>query len=88
MATVFLDGPTNSTLFTTCCEVAICDDQKVCPRCRQDVQPETRTARWGVAFGPIRRKERWYGNWYPNHGEGRGYYERSRAALAKAEGTP
>lgn len=24
---------TNSTMFTNCCEVAICDDQSNCPRC-------------------------------------------------------
>lgn len=83
MATVFLCGPTNSTLFTTCCEVAVCDDEMVCPHCRQEVQPVGRLARWEAAYGPIRRKQRGYGNWYPNHGEGRGHYERQRA---KAEG--
>lgn len=71
MATVFLDGPNNSTLFTTCCDVAILDHQGNCPQCGQDVQPKTRTERWETAYGPIRRKVRWYGNWYPNHGEGR-----------------
>lgn len=71
MATVFLDGPTNSTLFTTCCEVAILDDQEACPRCRQDVEPKGKLSRWETAYGPIRRGQRWYGNWYPNHGKGR-----------------
>jgi len=28
---------TNSTHFTSCCEVAICDDQLVCPRCKNPV---------------------------------------------------
>ena len=28
---------TNSTLFTECCEVAICDDQSRCPKCKRDV---------------------------------------------------
>lgn len=88
MATVFLDSPTNSTLFTTCCEVAICDHEKVCPRCRQAVSPETRTARWETAYGPIRRKERWYGNWYPNHGEGRGFYERQRKSARPQMASP
>ncbi len=37
MPSVKLSGPTNSTLFTTCCGVAICDDQSTCPRCKQDV---------------------------------------------------
>lgn len=71
MATVFLDGPTNSTLFTTCCEVAILDHEGKCPSCGQDVQPKTRTERWETAYGPIRRGVQWYGNYYPNHGEGR-----------------
>lgn len=70
MATVFLDGPNNSTMFTTCCEVAVCDDQNSCPRCRQDVEPKGGRARWEVAYGRIRRGGG-YGNWYPNHGEGR-----------------
>lgn len=28
---------TNSTMFTECCEVAICDDQPNCPRCNRPV---------------------------------------------------
>lgn len=71
MSTVYLDGPTNSTLFTTCCDVAIQDDQDNCPQCRQSVSPRGRNARWEAAYGPIRRQQRAYGNWYPNHGEGR-----------------
>jgi hypothetical protein len=63
VSTVFLDSPTNSTLFTTCCEVAICDDQSRCPRCHQEVFPKGRNSRWGMAYGPIRRKERGYGNY-------------------------
>jgi hypothetical protein len=39
LSTVRYSGPTNSTFFTTCCKVAICDDQQVCPRCREDVYP-------------------------------------------------
>jgi hypothetical protein len=39
MAGVFHSGPTNSTFFTSCCKVAICDDQQKCPRCRNDVYP-------------------------------------------------
>lgn len=79
MATVFLDSPTNSTLFTTCCEVAVCDDQRLCPRCQQAVEPQGRQARWEAAYGPFRHQRRSYGNWYPNHGEGRGHYERQLA---------
>lgn len=39
MPGVFHCSPTNSTFFTTCCEVAICDDQEKCPVCRKDVYP-------------------------------------------------
>ena len=39
MAGVFYCSPTNSTFFTACCEVAICDDQQKCPSCRADVYP-------------------------------------------------
>jgi hypothetical protein len=39
MAGVFYDSLTNSTFFTTCCEVAICDHQQKCPRCKKDVYP-------------------------------------------------
>ena len=67
MSSVFLSGPTNSTMFTTCCEVAINDEQGACPRCKQDVQPKGRDARWSTAYGPIKRGQRWYGNWFPNH---------------------
>lgn len=28
---------TNSTMFTECCEVAICDDEPRCPSCKRDV---------------------------------------------------
>jgi hypothetical protein len=28
---VHLSGHTNSTLFTDCCGIAICDDEKKCP---------------------------------------------------------
>ena len=59
---VYLDGPTNSTMFTTCCEVAICDHQDHCPKCGKEVFPKGHRARWEQAYGPIRRKERWYGN--------------------------
>ena len=39
MADVYLCSPTNSTMFTTCCRVAICDDQQKCPRCKKYVYP-------------------------------------------------
>lgn len=28
---------TNSTMFTECCEVAICDTQGLCPKCKREV---------------------------------------------------
>lgn len=39
MPSVQFSGPTNSTFFTTCCSVAICDDQQKCPKCKKDVYP-------------------------------------------------
>lgn len=57
MIGVFLCSPTNSTMFTNCCRVAINDDQALCPRCRQEVQPgeeatnhERHVARWRQAY--------------------------------------
>ncbi|MDG9927460.1 MULTISPECIES: hypothetical protein [unclassified Pseudomonas] len=88
MATVFLCSPNNSTMFTTCCEVAVCDDQNRCPRCQQEVLPQGRSERWETAYGPIRRNQRWYGNWYPNHGEGRGHYERQHPATGAEQPPP
>ncbi len=70
MATVYLCSPRNSTMFTTCCDVAILDHQDKCPQCRQNVVPSG-SARWQSAYSPIREGRRWYGNHWPNHGEGR-----------------
>ena len=39
MAGVFYANQYNSTFFTTCCRVAICDDQQKCPHCKKDVFP-------------------------------------------------
>lgn len=39
MPSVFHCSPMNSTHFTTCCKVAICDAQQKCPQCRKDVYP-------------------------------------------------
>lgn len=39
MAGVSYCGPTNSTFFTNCCNVAICDHEQKCPFCRKDVYP-------------------------------------------------
>ncbi len=47
---------TNSTMFTECCEVAICDDQGLCPSCGREVvgcnaetDGERRRIRWANA---------------------------------------
>jgi len=39
MSGVYYCSPTNSTYFTRCCDVAICDDQQKCPQCKKDVYP-------------------------------------------------
>jgi len=60
MATVYLCSPTNSTMFTTCCSVAILDTQEECPRCHLTITPQGRNARWEWAYGQSRpplRKE-------------------------------
>ena len=36
-AGVFLCSPTNSTMFTECCETAICNDETKCPKCKRNV---------------------------------------------------
>ena len=38
-SSVFYCSPHNSTFFTDCCQVAICDDQQKCPICKKDVFP-------------------------------------------------
>lgn len=62
MQRVFLCSPTNSTMFTSCCHTAICDDQALCPRCGEEVYPgkdatthQRRLSRWEMAYGPTRR---------------------------------
>lgn len=65
MATVYLCSPTNSTLFTTCCDCAILDRQANCPSCGQPVKPQG-SSRWNTAYEPIKAGHRWYGNHRPN----------------------
>ena len=72
MPSVYLSSPTNSTLFTTCCNVAILGTEPNCPRCRQEVQPSGSRSRWSAAYGPIDRGFRWYGNYRPNDGRAKG----------------
>lgn len=49
MARVRFDNGTNSTLFTTCCGVAICNDQEHCPSCGEEV-PYSSKERWDMAM--------------------------------------
>ena len=39
MSSVCFSSPYNSTFFTTCCRVAICDNQEQCPVCKEYVYP-------------------------------------------------
>lgn len=55
MPSVYLCSSTNSTMFTTCCSVAITDDQAHCPQCKSEVHPRSRIGRWEKAFGPFRK---------------------------------
>jgi len=48
---VRLDNEFNSTMFTTCCGLAVCDDQSCCPGCDLEVYEETREQRWNKAYG-------------------------------------
>lgn len=56
-AYVELSSKTNSTMFTTCCHVAICQDQLRCPLCRRliyghDAESDHKRGvmRWRYAF--------------------------------------
>lgn len=49
MARVRFDSGTNSTMFTTCCGVAICDDERHCPSCGEEV-PYSPRERWDMAM--------------------------------------
>lgn len=50
---VFHANEFNSTFFTRCCEVAICDDQESCPGCGKMVVPAK--DRWESAAGNAHR---------------------------------
>lgn len=50
---VFHANEFNSTFFTRCCEVAICDNQESCPGCGKKVIPTSR--RWDEAYGQTRK---------------------------------
>lgn len=46
---VHFDNGHNSTLFTDCCDVAITDEEKYCPRCGEHII-EGRKTRWDIAM--------------------------------------
>jgi len=56
---VHLCGPTNSTIFTNCCGVAIHDWQEKCPSCGASVRGAVAHGqsgeRWEMAYGPWRK---------------------------------
>lgn len=49
MPGVHFSSHTNSTLFTDCCGVAICDDQAECPICKKKILESPRE-RWNMAM--------------------------------------
>lgn len=62
MIYVHLCSPTNSTIFTNCCRVAINDNQAACPSCKEEVYPgrdasdhQRSMNRWNWAYGKQRR---------------------------------
>lgn len=64
MRYVYLSSPTNSTMFTNCCRVAINDNQARCPACKEEVYPgkdygdhQRHMARWNWAFGKQRQAQ-------------------------------
>ena len=50
MPEVYFSSSTNSTFFTTCCQVAICDDQANCPVCKREISPRSHKGRWDMAM--------------------------------------
>jgi len=48
MSTVYHSSSTNSTTFTTCCKIAIGEEDK-CPSCGEEVFPKGRNARFLAA---------------------------------------
>jgi len=62
MRSVFLCSPTNSQMFTSCCETAICEDEACCPKCGDEVYPgkdvsnhQREKSRWFRAYGAQKR---------------------------------
>jgi hypothetical protein len=50
MAGVRYSGPNNSTLFSTCCDAAVCDDQACCPVCGEEIEPKDARSRHDKAL--------------------------------------
>ncbi len=50
MAGVHFSSLANSTLFTNCCDCAVCDDESLCPCCKVEIQPSSSRGRWGMAM--------------------------------------
>jgi len=57
MSSVYFCSGTNSTFFTSCCHVAICDDQEVCPVCKEKVYPRSHRGRWEIAMNGFYGRE-------------------------------
>ena len=54
---------TNSTMFTECCEVAICNNESLCPKCKREIiganeekDSERGRIRWQYATKHWKRK--------------------------------
>ena len=47
---IHFSSHTNSTFFTDCCGTAILEDEACCPKCRKDIYPKGRKARWDYAM--------------------------------------
>jgi hypothetical protein len=63
MASIYLCSPTNSTIFTTCCDTAILNHEVNCPSCKKRVFPfydcesahERGRYRWSHVYKPPKR---------------------------------
>lgn len=58
MAGVYFCSHTNSTFFTTCCELAVVDGEDDCPGCGEEVFPKGRKARWDSAMEKLYGRKR------------------------------
>jgi hypothetical protein len=54
MPTVMLSNPTNSTMFTSCCSMALTEQQTACPSCGQRIEPTEPRYRWEAAYAADR----------------------------------